>query len=69
MTGRVWHWPRASGQDTYAVSAPIVVEAALRILQPGFYRRGALAIGHAFEASDFRHALAPAHMTVDLFRA
>lgn len=34
----------ARGQDIYAVSAPLVVEAAERMLQPSFERSGALAL-------------------------
>src|SRR5262249_17465449 len=40
---------RAHGQDIYAVSAPIVVEAAQRILEPAFARRGAVSLGEAFD--------------------
>jgi len=57
---------KAHGQDIYAVSAPIVVEAASRLLEPSFQRRGALALGQAFEAGDFLRALAPAHLAVEL---
>jgi saccharopine dehydrogenase-like protein len=57
---------KAYGQDIYAVSAPIVVEAASRLLAPSFPRRGALALGQAFEARDFLRALAPAHLAVEL---
>jgi hypothetical protein len=45
---------RAYGQDIYAVSAPIVVEAALRLLDPVFQRRGALALGQAFSCAPWR---------------
>ncbi|GAB3344939.1 saccharopine dehydrogenase family protein [Lysobacter tyrosinilyticus] len=54
----------AHGQDIYAVSAPIVAEAAARILDPSFQRRGALALGQAFDARDFLRALAPTHLAV-----
>jgi hypothetical protein len=57
---------KAYGQDIYAVSAPIVVEAASRLLEPTFTRRGALALGEAFDADDFLRALAPAHLAVEL---
>jgi hypothetical protein len=56
---------KAHGQDIYAVSAPIVVEAAARLLDPSYQRRGALALAEAFEAADFLRALAPAHLTVE----
>ena len=56
----------ARGQDIYAVSAPLVVEAALRLMQPGAARHGALALGQAVDARDFLHALAPLHLAVEL---
>lgn len=52
----------ARGQDIYAVSAPLVVEAAQRLREPGFGRRGALALGEAFEPAAFLDALAPGHL-------
>lgn len=55
----------ASGQDIYAVSAPIVVEAAARMLDPSFNRHGALALGQAFDARAFLNALAPGHLLVE----
>jgi uncharacterized protein YbjT (DUF2867 family) len=63
------HRAKASGQDIYAVSAPIVVEAAARMLEPSFDRRGALALGQAFDAREFLNALAPAHLAVELIPA
>jgi short subunit dehydrogenase-like uncharacterized protein len=47
----------ARGQDIYALSAPLVVEAAERMLQPSFSRSGALALGEAFDARHFLRAL------------
>ncbi|MFL6698357.1 MAG: hypothetical protein ACJ8GJ_14435, partial [Vitreoscilla sp.] len=52
----------ASGRDIYAVSAPLVVEAAARMAQPGSGHAGALALGEAFDAGDFLRALAPEHL-------
>ena len=52
----------ARGQDIYAVSAPLVVEAAQRLMAPGFARTGALALGQAVAAADFLRALSPAHL-------
>ena len=52
----------ASGRDIYAVSAPLVVEAAARLARPGFAHAGALALGEAFDASEFLRALAPEHL-------
>lgn len=56
---------KAHGQDIYAVSAPIVAEAAARILEPSFQRCGALALGQAFDARDFLDAVAPTHLAVE----
>lgn len=49
----------ASGQDIYAVSAPLLVEAAVRLLAPGAAHAGALTLGQAFDAGDFLRALSP----------
>ncbi|WP_206370219.1 saccharopine dehydrogenase NADP-binding domain-containing protein [Solimonas marina] len=59
---------RARGQDIYAVSAPIVVEAAARLRKPGTHRRGALSLAQAFDACEFLHALSSA-VTVDFDHA
>jgi len=55
----------ACGQDIYAVTAPLVVEAAQRLLS-GRARKanGTLAPGELFEARAFLSALAPEHLTV-----
>jgi hypothetical protein len=39
----------ARGQDIYAVTAPIVIEAALRLLEPSYRRSGALALAEAVD--------------------
>nr|WP_199045275.1 saccharopine dehydrogenase NADP-binding domain-containing protein [Dyella sp. ASV24] len=56
----------ARGQDIYAVTAPLVVEAAARLLQPDFVRSGALSLGEAFDAKQFLHAIGPEHLTFEL---
>lgn len=63
------HRATATGQDIYAVTAPIVVEAAARMLDPAFDRRGALALGAAFDARQFLGAIASAHLAVQLIPA
>jgi short subunit dehydrogenase-like uncharacterized protein len=55
----------ARGRDIYAVSAPLVLEAAERMRQPGFDRRGSLTLAEAFDARDFLPALAPRHLEFD----
>lgn len=52
-----------SGQDIYAVSAPLVVEAVERILGGAVREAGAIPAGAAFDARDFLAALA-SHLTV-----
>jgi hypothetical protein len=53
----------AQGRDIYAVSAPLVVEVAQRLLAGTPPRAGALSLGAAFDPVDFLDALAPAHLT------
>ncbi|MFH9723101.1 saccharopine dehydrogenase family protein [Streptomyces sp. NPDC017254] len=53
----------ASGQDIYAVTAPLVVEAAARILDGRASGTGTRAPGDLFDATDFLRALDPGHLT------
>jgi Saccharopine dehydrogenase NADP binding domain len=53
----------AQGQDVYAVTAPIVVEAAERLVVSAIRRAGVAAAGELFDASDFLDALG-AHIRV-----
>jgi Saccharopine dehydrogenase NADP binding domain len=54
----------ARGQDIYAVTASIVVEALERILDGRVKTVGAVAAGEAFNALDLLEALAPEGLTV-----
>lgn len=45
------------GQDIYAVTAPLVLEAAQRLLAPTFQRSGALALGEAVDPAAMLRAL------------
>ncbi|HEX2010957.1 MAG TPA: saccharopine dehydrogenase NADP-binding domain-containing protein, partial [Roseateles sp.] len=45
------------GQDIYAVTAPIVIEAALRLLAPSYRHRGALALAEAVDPVELLGAL------------
>lgn len=56
----------ASGQDIYAASAPLVVEAAARMAQPSFSVAGALSLGQAFDAQEFLAALSPRPLALSL---
>jgi short subunit dehydrogenase-like uncharacterized protein len=53
-----------SGQDIYFVTAPIVVEAAERVLSGRAKASGVVAAGEAFAAEDFLRALSPRHLLV-----
>lgn len=55
----------ARGQDIYAFTAPLVVEAVQRMLDGKVEGRGVLAAGEAFDAADFLAALAPAGLSLD----
>jgi hypothetical protein len=55
----------ASGQDIYAVTAPLVVEALDRVLTGRTKIVGVASAGEIFDAPNFLHALTP-HITLDL---
>lgn len=55
----------ARGQDIYAVTAPLAVEAVARILTGRTRTTGVASAGAMFDAADFLRALAP-HVTVEL---
>ncbi|MGP9022788.1 saccharopine dehydrogenase family protein [Streptomyces sp. BR1] len=55
----------ASGQDIYAVSAPLAVEAVARILTGRTRTVGVASAGEIFDAPDFLRALAP-HVSVEV---
>ena len=55
------------GQDIYAVTAPIVVEATQRVVSGAHRTTGVVAAGEAFDARDFLSSLGRAHVTVDFY--
>jgi hypothetical protein len=55
----------ASGQDIYAVTAPLVVEALDRVLSGRTRTVGVASAGELFDAPDFLRALS-SHVTVEL---
>ncbi|MCK2215386.1 saccharopine dehydrogenase NADP-binding domain-containing protein [Actinomadura sp. ATCC 31491] len=55
----------ARGQDIYAVTAPLAVEAVDRVLTGRTKATGVVSAGRVFDAPDFLRALAP-HITVEL---
>jgi hypothetical protein len=54
-----------AGRDIYAVTAPIVVEAAERILAGETRATGAAAPGEIFDAQAFLQALCPEHISIE----
>jgi short subunit dehydrogenase-like uncharacterized protein len=54
----------AKGQDIYAFTAPLIVEAVERILDGRARGSGAVAPGEVFDAAEFLGALAPEHLTL-----
>ncbi|GAA3382999.1 saccharopine dehydrogenase family protein [Cryptosporangium minutisporangium] len=57
----------ASGQDIYAITAPLVGEAVDRILTGRTRAVGVVSAGQIFDAADFLRALSP-HLSLDLRR-
>ncbi|MFD6275159.1 saccharopine dehydrogenase family protein [Streptomyces sp. NPDC060209] len=55
----------ARGQDIYAVTAPLVVEAVDRILKGRTHAFGVASAGEIFDAADFLRGLSP-HITLEL---
>ncbi len=55
-----------SGQDIYAITAPIVVEATERVIANQRGLSGVLSAGQISGAADFLHALAPLHLKLNL---
>jgi hypothetical protein len=54
----------ASGQDIYAVTAPLVAEAATRILAGSGAAAGVASVGARFDSKDFLGSLSPEHLTL-----
>jgi hypothetical protein len=55
----------AAGRDIYAVTAPIVVEAAARILTEDIQVTGTAAPGEIFDAEAFLRALSPEPISLE----
>jgi short subunit dehydrogenase-like uncharacterized protein len=56
----------AAGRDIYATTAPLVVEAAQRILNGGKQMAGTVAPGEIFDPKDFLRALSSEHFSFEL---
>jgi Saccharopine dehydrogenase NADP binding domain len=64
--GREERRATARGRDIYAISAPIVVEAATRILDGHIERIGVATAGELFDAHNFLEALPSEYLSVDV---
>ena len=63
--GKVSRRTTARGQDIYAITAPLAVEALERIFSSRKKVSGTVAPGEIFDARDFLKALTPNHLEVD----
>jgi hypothetical protein len=63
-SGEVERRAVASGRDIYAVTAPLVVEAAVRILAGAGDSVGVASVGARFDAKDFLSSLSPQHLAI-----
>ena len=54
----------ASGQDIYAVTAPLVVEATCRVLAGAGGTAGVASLGARFDATDFLNSLSPEYLAL-----
>lgn len=63
-SGRAERRAVASGRDIYAVTAPLVVEAASRVLAGTGDTTGVASLGARFDAEDFLSSLSPEHLAL-----
>lgn len=56
----------ASGQDIYAVTAPLVVEAIERIISSQNEITGVVSAGEIFDSADFLKSLCPEHLQIEI---
>jgi Saccharopine dehydrogenase NADP binding domain len=63
--GGAEHYAVARGRDIYAITAPIVVEAAQRILDGRLKRTGIGSPGEIFDAESFLRSLAPDQLSFE----
>ena len=56
----------ATGQDIYAITAPLIVEAAIRIINGLIKKTGVVAAGEIFDAKEFLNALSPEYLRINI---
>jgi len=57
----------AAGRDIYATTAPLVVQAAERILSSSSQRSGVVAPGEIMDSRDFLQSLSPEDLSFELY--
>lgn len=56
----------ATGRDIYATTAPLIVEAAIRIAEGMINRKGVVSAAEAFDTTDFFNSMSPQHLLVHI---
>ncbi len=64
--GAAEHRAMVRGRDIYAVTAPIVVEAAQRLVNGLAKKAGVVAAGEIFAAEDFLKSLSPSNLSFEI---
>jgi short subunit dehydrogenase-like uncharacterized protein len=56
----------ATGRDIYAITAPLIVEATIRIAEGRIKKKGVVSAAEVFDATDFLKSLCPDHLLVEI---
>ncbi len=56
----------ATGRDIYAITAPLIVEATIRIVDGMIKKKGVVSVAEVFDAADFLKSLCPEHLLIDI---
>ena len=57
---------RVAGRDIYAITAPLIVEAMIRIAEGRIKKTGVVCAAEVFDALDFLKSLCPEHLLIDI---
>ena len=56
----------ATGRDIYAITAPLIVQATIRIAEGFIKKVGVVSPGEVFDATDFLKSLCPEYLAIDI---
>jgi hypothetical protein len=56
----------ATGRDIYAITAPLIVEATVRIAEGLVKKTGVVSPGEVFDATDFLKSLCPEYLSIEI---